>query len=258
MPRFDAHLGWQWQDRPLEQRITAAARAGFRAVETAFPYETPAEMVAELCAANDLTLLGLNTPLGDTGKGERGLGAVTGRQDDFQAAFDQALAYCVASGATAVHAMAGVAPYGEAGIEVLIDNIRRAADKAANHGLTVLLEGINQRSMPGYFYSTCEQVADAIERIGRNNVRMMFDVFHVAIAGGDVLTRLEKFLPLIGHVQIAAVPSRHEPDEGEIDYSAIFAALDELGYDGWVGCEYSPRGDTDAGLAWLDRLGAKL
>ena len=258
MPRFDAHLGFLWQDRPIEQRIAAAARAGFGAVETNFPYRTPAQTMRDLCAENGLTMLGINTAPGDTGKGERGLGALAGRQDDFQAAVDQAVAYCVASGASAVHAMAGIAPYGEAGLEVLTENVRRAADKAADHGLTVLLEGINQRNVPGYFYSTCEQVAEAIGRVERDNVRMMFDVYHVAIAQGDVLTRLERFLPLIGHIQIAAVPSRHEPDEGEINYRTVFAALDELGYDGWVGCEYRPRGDTDAGLKRLDRLGVKL
>jgi hydroxypyruvate isomerase len=260
MPRFSANIGFLWPDRPLLQRIEAAHRAGFKAIELHWPYDVPAQEVKAACAARGLALLGINTPVGDAARGEFGLGAVPGREDAFQAAVDQAIAYCRDSGATAIHAMAGVvAPTQMAeATGVFADNLQRAAEKAAAHGLTILLEPINQRDKPGYFYSTIARAAEMITRVGAPNVKIMFDVYHVGVSEGDVLKRLERYLPLIGHVQIAAVPSRAEPDEGEIAFPAIFAALDRLGYDGWVGCEYKPRGDTDAGLAWTAKLGVTL
>jgi hydroxypyruvate isomerase len=260
MLRFSANLGFLWPDLPLIARIEAAARAGFKAVELHWPYDVPPEDVERSCARHGLRLLGINTPVGDVAKGDFGLAAVTGREAEFQAAFDVAVAYARASGASAIHAMAGVVPAGEretAG-HVFRHNIARAADKAARHGISVLLEAINPRDKPGYFYSTLGEVADLMSQIARPNLRMMFDVYHVAISEGDILTKLERYLPIIGHVQIAAVPSRAEPDEGEIAYSAIFEALERLGYAGWVGCEYKPRGDTLQGLRWTRALGVTL
>jgi hydroxypyruvate isomerase len=260
MPRFSANLGFLWPDRPLLDRIDAAHRAGFKAIELHWPYDVPAEEVKAACATRGLTLLGLNTAIGDPARGEFGLGAVPGREEAFQAAVDQAIAYCRASGANAIHAMAGVvAPDRMAeATGVFTDNLQLAAEKAASHGLTLLLEPINQRDKPGYFYSTIARGAEMIARVGAPNVKIMFDVYHVGISEGDVLRRMERYLPLIGHVQIAAVPSRAEPDEGEINFPAVFAALDQLGYDGWIGCEYKPRGDTDAGLGWTTKLGVTL
>ncbi|MEX2016678.1 MAG: TIM barrel protein, partial [Candidatus Hydrogenedentales bacterium] len=138
---------------------------------------------------------------------------------------------------------------------VFAKNLEAAADKATRYGLSILLEPLNPRDAPGYFYSTVEEAADMIAVVGRPNIRIMFDCYHVGVTQQDVLKRLERHLPLIGHVQIAAVPSRAEPDEGEIAYGAIFKMLDALGYAGWIGCEYKPRGDTDAGLGWMRRLG---
>jgi hydroxypyruvate isomerase len=258
MPRFSANLGFLWPERPLLDRIDAAARAGFRAIELHWPYDTPAQAVADACSQHDLTLLGLNTATGDARSGEFGLGALPGREGDFQRAFDQAAAYARAAGAKAVHVMAGVVPP-EARAEAertFAGNLKTAAEQAGD--LTLLLEPINRRDKPGYFYSTTGEAAEIISRVGAANLRIMFDVYHVGISEGDVLTRLARHLPLIGHVQIAAVPSRAEPDEGEIAYRAIFDALDALGYDGWVGCEYKPRGDTDEGLRWLAELRVTL
>jgi len=258
MPRFSANLGFLWPDRLLLDRIDAAARAGFRAIELHWPYDTPAQAVADACARNNLALLGLNTAVGDATAGEFGLGALPGRESDFRSAFDQAADYARAAGAKAIHVMAGVVPPdSRADAErTFVSNLRTAAERAGD--LTLLLEPINRRDKPGYFYSTVGEAAAIIDRVGAANLRIMFDVYHVAIGEGDVLTRLARYLPLIGHVQIAAVPSRAEPDEGEIAYRAIFEALDTLGYDGWVGCEYRPRGDTDAGLRWLDALRVAL
>ena len=256
MSRFSANLGFMWPDRPFPDRIRAAASAGFRAIEAHFPYDTSATAARDLCRTLDVTFLGVNTVPGQPG--DFGLGAVAGREGEFQAAIDQAVAYCDVVGARSIHAMAGVAPYDEPARATLVDNLRVAADKVAGRGIALYLEALNPRDNPGYFYSTCEQVADIMERVGRDELRMMFDIYHVAISQGDVLTRLERFLPLIGHIQIASVPGRHEPDEGEIDYRAVLQAADDLGYEGWVGCEYRPRDGTDAGLDWIARLGLSL
>ena len=260
MPRFSANLGLLWPDRPLLQRIDAAARAGFRAIEMHVPYDVPAHEVAARCRQHDLALLGINTSLGNAARGERGLGALAGRERDFHAAFEQSVTYCIASGASAIHVMAGnVTPAERARArDVFTANLRIAAPKAASHGLRLLLEPLNPRDNPGYFYSTVAEAAALIHELGEPNVQLQFDVYHVACTEGDVLMKLAALLPLIGNVQIAAVPSRAEPDEGEIAYPAVFRALDALGYQGWVGCEYKPRGATDDGLCWTSQLGADL
>ena len=260
MPRFSANLGLLWPDRPLPQRIEAAARAGFRAIEMHFPYDVPATEVAAAARRNDLALLGINTFPGYFPRGERGLGALPGRERDFQAAVDQSIAYCVASGASAIHVMAGNAAVADRqrARAVFADNLRAAAAKAAAHGLPLLLEPLNSRDNPGYFYSTLAEAVSLIEELALPDIKLQFDVYHVASSEGDVLTKLKRYMPLMGNVQIAAVPSRAEPDEGEIAYPAIFAALDALGYRGWVGCEYRPRGDTDEGLRWTRSLGVAL
>jgi hydroxypyruvate isomerase len=260
MVKFSANLGFLWPDLPLLERIEAASRAGFRAIELHWPYDVPAESVQDACARQGIRLLALNTPLGDVAKGDFGLAALPGRESDFQAGLDLALTYARASGASGIHAMAGVVPAGQRinARDVFKRNISTAADKAAEHAITLLLEAINPRDKPGYFYSTLGEVADLMDEIDRPNLRLMFDVYHVAIAEGDILTKLDRHLPRIGHVQIAAVPSRAEPDEGEVCYRAIFEALDRLGYAGWVGCEYKPRAGTQEGLRWTEALGVSL
>lgn len=259
MPRLSANLGFLWPDRPLPRRIEAAARAGFSAIELHFPYEVAAKEVAALVRRHDLTLLGVNTPPGDPERGDCGLGAVPGREAEFQAALDQAVAYCAASGASAIHVLAGNVGARERSRArtVFAENLRAAAPKAAEHGLTLLLEPLNTRDNPGYLYSTLAEAVTLIEDLGLPNLKLQFDVYHVAISEGDVLMKLQRYLPLIGNVQIAAVPTRAEPDEGEISYPAVFTVLDGLGYQGWVGCEYRPRGDTDEGLRWRTAFGVR-
>ncbi|MBL8571511.1 MAG: TIM barrel protein [Phreatobacter sp.] len=260
MPRFSANLGFLWQGLPLLDQIEAAAKAGFRAIEMHWPYDTDPKAVRAACERLGLAMLGVNTVRGDTAKGENGLGALPGRQAEFQAAIDQAIAWQVAAGGTAIHAMAGIVKPADKpeATGVWTENLSLAADKAARHGLTILLEPLNPRASPGYFYSTLRGAGEMIARVGKPNVKIMFDVHHVGIAEGDVLTNLDAWWPMIGHVQIAAVPSRAEPDEGEIDFRAIFARLDAKGYGGWVGAEYRPRGDMEAGLAWVKKLGVSL
>jgi 2-dehydrotetronate isomerase len=258
--RFSANLGFLWPELPLLDRIDAAAEAGFPAIEMHWPYDTPAENVRSRCEQRGLKLLGVNTSRGDHSKGEFGLGAVSGREDEFQAAVDQSVNFCVAANGSAIHCMAGkVEPNRkDAARSVFIENLRTASRKAAVHGITLLLEPINPRDAPGYFYSTVAEGGAIIDACGCENLKLMFDCYHVGVAEGDVLTKLERFLPVIGHIQIAAVPSRAEPDEGELNYREIFKAIDWLGYDGYVGCEYKPRGSTGEGLAWASRLGVAI
>ncbi len=260
MPRFSANLGFLWPDLPLIERVGAAARAGFKAAEFHFPYAVPAEELREACARHQVKILGINTDIGPGATGHRGLAAVPGREAEFTALADQAIGYCHAIGGTAIHVMAGLVPEEEraAGAGVLVANLKATTAKAAEHGLTILLEPLNPRDMPGYFYSRVEQAAEIIDRVDAPNLKLMFDAYHVGACQGDILTRMREQRDRIGHVQIAAVPSRAEPDEGEIAYGAVLRALDGLGYDGWVGAEYLPRAGTDEGLVWLQSLGMSL
>jgi hydroxypyruvate isomerase len=257
--RFSANLGFLWADRPLLARIDAAARAGFRAVEMHWPYNVPAGDVAEAARRNDAKLLGVNTAPGRLEAGEMGLGAVPGRTGDFLGTVDQSIEYCRSSGATAIHVMAGNVAAADRirARAVFADNLRMAAVQAEAQQITLLLEPLNPNDNPGYFYSTLAEAVSLIEELALPNIKLQFDVYHVARSEGDVLAKLEKYRRHIGHVQIAAVPSRAEPDEGEIAYPAIFAALDRLQYDGFIGCEYRPRGDTDEGLSWMNRMGLR-
>ena len=258
MPRFAANLGYLFGDRPLLQRIDAAAACGFKAIELQFPYDVPAAQVKAAIERNKLTILGVNTPPGDR-EGEFGLAAVPGREKDWQVLFARALDYVTAIGGTAIHCLAGKVPSEQrpAAERVYIDNLMRAADLADAKGIRLLIEPINPRDRPNYFLNHVEHAADIIGKAGKSNIRIQFDFYHVQIVGGDLIHRLIKFLPVIGHLQCAAVPSRHEPDEGEINYPAVFEAVDRLGYKGWIGCEYRPRGHTEDGLGWGSAYGLK-
>lgn len=251
MPKFAANLGYLFTDRALLERIDAAAAFGFKAIELQFPYDVPASRVKAAIERNKLTVLGINTPPGER-DGEFGLAAVPGREKDWEVLFTRALDYITAIGGSAVHCLAGKVPPEQrpAAERVYIDNLQRAADLAAAKNITLLIEPINPRDRPNYFLSHVEHAADIIGKAGRANIKMQFDFYHVQIVGGDLITRLEKFLPAIGHLQCAAVPVRHEPDGGEINYPFVFAEVDRLGYGGWIGCEYRPRGRTEAGLGW--------
>lgn len=255
MPRFAANLTFMFADRPMIERFGAAAAAGFRAVELQSTYDQdPGAMRAEI-DRHGLTMLGVNTPqLPDAGWG---LAGVPGREAEFDTLLTRALDLALELGGRAVHCLSGIVPTAQhADAEhVLISNLRRAADRAAPDGLTVLIEPINHRDCPGYLLARVEQAADIIAAVQRPNVRMQFDFYHAQIMGGDLIRRFERYLPVVGHVQIAGVPTRAEPDIGELNYPAILAAVDASGYAGWVGCEYKPRGKTEDGLAWGAEFG---
>jgi hydroxypyruvate isomerase len=255
MPRFAANLAYLFTERPLIERFGAAAAAGFQAVELQFPYDhAPSAIKAEI-ERHGLTQLGLNTAQGRTG--EFGLAAVPGRERDWEVLFKQALDYVVAIGGCQIHCLAGKVPPEQrpAAERVFIANLTRAADLAHEQNITLLVEPINPRDRPDYFLNRVEHAADLIAKIAKPNLKMQFDFYHTQILGGDLITRFEKYLPVVGHVQLASVPARAEPDDGEINYPAVLAAVDRLGYKGFVACEYRPRGRTEDGLGWARAYG---
>jgi 2-dehydrotetronate isomerase len=255
MLRLAANISFLFKELPFLERFAAAAEAGFKLVECHWPYDNSIEALRDRLDRAGLSLVMVNTAPGNLEAGDFGLGAVPGREADFQAALDQALLYVSALGAKRIHCMAGKVPVTATAHRTFIDNLRTAADKALTKGVALVIEPINTRSAPGYFLTRSQQAVDIIQEIDRPNVKLLFDVFHLQIMEGDIITRLEKLLPMIGHVQIAAVPSRAEPDEGEINYRAVFDALERIGYGGVVGCEYLPRAGTADGLVWRKKLG---
>jgi len=258
MPRFSAHLGYLFLDRPLLQRIDAAAASGFKAIEGRFP-DVPAADYRRAAERNDVKVLGINTPHGR--ENEFGLCALPGREDDWKEAFAQALAYVSEAGGLAIHCLAGmVPPEAHAVAEAtFVENLKRAADQAAAKNIKLYIEPINPRDLPNYFLTSVEQAADLIGKVGSSNVFIQYDFYHVQIVGGDLIERFKKYQPLIAHLQCSQVPVRHEPDaDGEINYPFVFAEIDRLGYPHWIGAEYRPRGRTEAGLGWGAAYGLRV
>lgn len=251
MTRFSANLGFLWTELPLPAAIRAAHRAGFAAVECHWPYDTPPEAVAAALAETGMPMLGLNTVRG--APGEMGLAALPGREAEARAAIDQAIAYADAIDAANIHVMAGTATGPQAAASFAA-NLRYACAATAR---TILIEPLNPRDAPGYFLNTSAQAQAIIETLAVPNLRLMFDCYHIQIIEGDLSSRLAALLPIIGHIQIAAVPSRSEPDAGELDYAHILTLLDDLGHTGWIGAEYRPKTGTDAGLGWIPTLASR-
>ncbi|HEX3952655.1 MAG TPA: 2-oxo-tetronate isomerase [Stellaceae bacterium] len=259
MPKFAANLSMMFQEIPnFLDRFEAAAKAGFKGVEFLFPYDFPPEVIAERLERNRLSLTLFNTVPGDWSAGERGLAALPGREQAFRDGVDKAMSYAKAAKCPLLHTMAGLWPEGRdkaEGEKVYIDNLRWAADRIAGAGLTALIEPINTRDIPGYFLNYSYQALSIIERVGRPNVKLQFDLYHAQIMEGDLAPKIRALAPHYPHVQIAGTPGRHEPDVGEVNYPFLFDLFDEIGYAGWIGCEYRPKGDTLAGLGWAKKYG---
>ena len=248
MTQFSANLGFLWTDRSLPDAVRAAKAAGFDAVECHWPYETPASEIKAALDETGLPMLGLNTRRGDVPAGENGLCALPGREAEARAAIDEAVQYARDVAAGAVHVMAGVAE-GAAGAKTFRENLRYACAEAAD--LTILIEPLNPYDAPGYFLRDTQEAAGIIDELAQPNLKLMFDCYHVGRTEGDVIARLETLLPIIGHIQFASVPDRAAPDQGTLDYRAVFARIEALGWDRPLGAEYKPAGDTDATLSWL-------
>jgi len=247
---FSANLGFLWSDLPLPAAINAAKAAGFAAVECHFPYAFDPAEVRDALTETGLPLLGLNTAPGDLSAGDFGLAALPGRVADAHAAIDQALRYAAATGTGNVHVMAGNATGSEAEA-CFTANLRYACAAAAPHGITILIEPLNHYDAPDYFLKTTDQAIALMDQVGAENLKLMFDCYHVQLMEGDICNRLTRLLPRIGHVQFAAVPGRGQPDQGELHYPHIFRHLAALGHIAPLGAEYRPDGPTEASLGWM-------
>jgi hydroxypyruvate isomerase len=260
MPRFAANLTFLFNEVPFLARFGEAAHAGFRAVEFAFAYEYRIqELVAEQ-RQHKLDVVLINAPPGDWEAGDRGLASVPGREHEFTASIANALRYAQALSCSRIHVMAGIVPPGaddaerERRLRTYVRNLKHAAAEAATQNATILIEPLNPRDVPGYLLTTQAHAHAVRAEVGARNVKVQMDLYHAQIVEGDLTEKLRRWMPHVGHVQIAGVPGRHEPDVGEVNYAYLFKVLDELKYDGWVGCEYRPLQGTNAGLAWLYRL----
>jgi hydroxypyruvate isomerase len=218
-----------------------------------FPYAHPVEQIAEALSRNDLQLVLHNLPAGHWESGERGIACHPDRVDEFRSGVDDAIRYATALKAPRVNCLAGILPEGvsrEEAEEVLVKNLRFAADQLGRHRIQLLVEPINTWDIPGFFLHRSAQAIALIDRVGSDNLYLQYDVYHMQRMEGELATTLQRHLRRIAHVQIADTPGRHEPGTGEINYRYLFQHLDAIGYEGWVGCEYKPRDGTEAGLAW--------
>lgn len=250
MTTFSANLGFLWTELTLPEAIRAAHAAGFHAVECHWPYEHPVQEVKQALRDTGLTMLGLNTRRGDVGAGDNGLAAIPGREQEARAAIDEALNYARAIDAAAVHVMAGFAQ-GPAAEETFRKNLDYACQAAEQDELVILIEPLNHHDAPGYFLQTTQQARSIIESLQRDNLKLMFDCYHVQLMEGDLSNRLRRLQPLIGHIQFASVPDRGAPDHGEVDYPYLFSCISQLGYQAPLGAEYKPGGPTEPTLDWL-------
>ncbi|WP_370680346.1 2-oxo-tetronate isomerase [Comamonas sp. GB3 AK4-5] len=258
MPRFAANLSMLYTELAFLDRFAAAARDGFTGVEYLFPYAHTPQAIAEQLQRHGLTQVLFNAPPGDWDAGERGLACLPGREPEFREGIHQALAYAAVLGCPRIHVMAGLLPAGRDANDAqlrhtYIANLQYAAAAAAQQGVQLMIEPINGRDMPGYYLQRQDQAHALVAEIGVAHVQVQMDLYHCQIVEGDVAMKLRHYLPTgrVGHIQVAGVPDRHEPDIGELHHPYLFALLDQLGYSGWVGCEYRPRAGTTQGLGWL-------
>jgi hydroxypyruvate isomerase len=259
VPRFAANLSMMFNEVPFLERFAAARKAGFEGVEFLFPYDFSTNDLRTRLVGEGLTQALFNMPPGNWGAGERGLASLPGRQSEFREGVKKALDYAAALDCRHVHCMAGIVPADISPVTaaaVYAANLAWATEQARPAGVKLVIEPINHRDMPGYFLNTQAQGAAVVDAIGRDRLGLQFDVYHVQITEGDITKRMERYMPVIAHIQVADVPARNEPGTGEIGWDYVFRRMDELGYQGWVGCEYRPAGDTVAGLGWRQRFTA--
>jgi len=256
MPRFCANISMLFAERPFPERFAAAARAGFTAVEIQSPYRWDARELAERAKGAGVEVVQINLPAGDHDKGDRGIACIPARAGEFRDGIAKALAYAVALGCRQMNCLAGIASDGlpEAALrETFVGNLRFAAAELARSGMTLLVEPINTRTVPGFWLNRSAQALELIAEAGAPNLRLQFDCFHVQTMEGDVAAALERAIDRIGHIQVADVPGRHEPGTGAIDFAPLFERIDGLGYAGWIGAEYVPSTVTEDTFGWVRR-----
>jgi hydroxypyruvate isomerase len=258
MPKFAANLSMLFTELPFLDRFAAAAEAGFKGVEYVGPYDYPPNQIADLLHKHKLTQVLFNLPAGNWAAGERGIGCHPDRVGEFQEGVNNAIVYAKALGNTQVNCLAGIAPKGiapEKLEETFIANLRFAAAKLKAAGFLLIVEPINTYDIPGFFLNRSAQAISIFDRVGSDNLKLQYDIYHMQRMEGELAKTIERLLPRIAHIQIAGNPNRTEPDHGEINYAYLFALLDRLGYQGWIGAEYKPARSTVEGLGWLKTLG---
>lgn len=255
MPKFAANLSMLFTEVDFLDRFQAAAEAGFKGVEYLFPYDFEAAEIKQRLDDFGLTQVLFNLPAGDWGAGERGIACHPDRVEEFRAGVDRAIEYAKVLGNTQVNCLAGIKPEGvsdDQARQTLVDNLRFAADKLGAAGILLIAEPINTRDIPGFFLNRTAQALALFDEVDSGNLKLQYDIYHMQIMEGDLATTIEKHIDRIAHVQLADNPGRHEPGTGEINYPFLFAHLDRLGYQGWIGAEYKPQAGTQEGLGWLD------
>ncbi len=253
MPKLAANLSMMFNEVPFVDRFLAASAAGFKGVEYLHPYSEKPGVIAGLLEEHGLTQVLFNLPPGDWDAGDRGLAGQPDRVAEFRDGVETAIDYAITTGCRRLHAMTGLAPDGvtRTHLDTLADNVRFLADRAAVHGIDVMIEAINSRvDIPGYIVDSTARALEVLDAVDRSNVRLQYDIYHCQVTEGDLARTIESLLPRIGHMQLADNPGRNEPGTGEINYPWLLNRIDELGYDGWIGCEYRPRNGTVDGLGW--------
>ncbi|WP_394143541.1 hydroxypyruvate isomerase [Vibrio atypicus] len=255
MAKFAANLSMLFTELEFEDRFEAAAKAGFQGVEYLFPYALEAKQIKAKLDENQLTQVLFNLPAGDWEAGERGIAVDPKRIEEFQAGVAKAIEYAKVLGNTQINCLAGIVPQGVSEQDAhatFIINLRYAAEALKQQGIRLVIEAINTRDIPGFFLSTTEQAKSVINEVGSDNLFIQYDIYHMQIMEGDLAPTLSANIHQIAHVQLADNPGRHEPGTGEINYSFLLNHIDELGYDGWIGCEYKPQATTCEGLDWIN------
>ena len=253
MPKFAANLTMLFTEHPFLDRFEHAAKAGFKAVEFLFPYAWPAEEIRQRLDANGLTLILHNLPAGDWDAGERGIACLPDRVAEFREGVAKAIVYAKALGVKQLNCLAGKAPEGVADDvlrQTFVENLRFAAAELKKADLRLLIEPINTFDIPGFYLNRTTQAVSILVEVGADNAFVQYDIYHAQRMEGELAATMQKYLPRIGHIQLADNPGRNEPGTGEINYAFLFAHLDRIGYDGWIGCEYKPATTTEAGLGW--------
>jgi hydroxypyruvate isomerase len=260
MPKFAANLTMLFNEVPFLERFGAAASSGFDAVEFLFPYDFEKPAIAGLLEKHNLRIVLHNLPAGDWARGDRGIACHPDRVEEFRRGVPLAIDYATTLGCPKVNCLSGILPSGvsrEAARETLVENLRWAVRRLDDAGLGLVLEPVNSRDIPGFFIDRTQPALDVIAEVGAPNLKLQYDIYHAQVMEGDLARTIEREFSRIGHIQLADNPGRNEPGTGEINFPYLFGRIDELGYDGWIGCEYKPKGETKAGLSWLRAAGSR-
>ena len=260
MPKFAANLTMLFTELDFLDRFDAAASAGFKAVEFLFPYSYKLDEIGERLSRHDLGLVLHNLPAGNWSAGDRGIACLPDRVDEYRSGVARAIKYAKELGCSQLNCLAGIGPNGadpKVLYETFTENLRFTANQLEQSGIRLLIEPINTRDIPGFFLKGTQQAVEIIRDVGSSNLKLQYDVYHMQIMEGDLASTIERNLDLIGHIQVAENPGRHEPGTGEINFDFLFDFLDSIEYQGWIGCEYKPKTTTVEGLEWFEAYRAR-